>query len=254
MSATTSAAPPEPKTSRAERLAIQQRLGGIAPPLFTAVFALLMGGVVIAATGRNPIQAFKGIAEGAGLTWFFHLPWNTSTDSLVTYNLTQTLLQTSSLVLAGLAVAFAFRCGLFNIGAQGQYMMGLIVANWVGISLVGTSSLLHILIAIGAATLAGAVWAGIAGLLKATVGAHEVISTIMLNWVAYWFGSYVFGQGGPLQNPATPTNPVSADVAPSARLPVFWGDPILQGLHIGVFVALAALVVYWIILKRTTLG
>jgi ABC-type uncharacterized transport system permease subunit len=254
MSATTSAAPPEPKTSIAERLAIQQRLGGIAPPLFTAVFALLMGGVVIAATGRDPIQAFKGIAEGAGLTWFFHLPWNTSTDSLVTYNLTQTLLQTSSLVLAGLAVAFAFRCGLFNIGAQGQYMMGLIVANWVGISLVGTSSLLHILIAIGAATLAGAVWAGIAGLLKATVGAHEVISTIMLNWVAYWFGSYVFGQGGPLQNPATPTNPVSADVAPSARLPVFWGDPILQGLHIGVFVALAALVVYWIILKRTTLG
>jgi simple sugar transport system permease protein len=245
---------PEPKEDFAERLAIQQRLGGIAPPLLTALFALLMGGLVVAATGRNPVTAYSGIAEGAGLTWFFHIPWNTSTDSLVTYNLTQTLLQTSSLMLAGLAVAFAFRCGLFNIGAQGQYMMGLIVANWVGISLVGLSSPLHILLAVGAATLAGAIWAGIAGLLKATVGAHEVITTIMLNWVAYWFGSYVFGQGGPLQNPATPTNPISADVAPSARLPVWWGDPVLQGLHIGFFVALAALVVYWLLLNRTTLG
>jgi simple sugar transport system permease protein len=247
-------ASPEPQASLAERLALAQKLGGIVPPFLTAILALLMGGVVVAATGRDPIEAYKGIAEGAGLTWFFHIPWDTSTDSLVTYNLTQTLLQTGPLVLAGLAVAFAFRCGLFNIGAQGQYMMGLIVANWVGVSLADTSSLLHILLAVVAATLAGAVWAGIAGFLKATVGAHEVISTIMLNWVAYWFGSYVFGQGGPLQNSATPTNPISADVAPSARLPVWWGDPILQGLHIGFFVALAALVVYWIILKRTTLG
>ncbi len=254
MSETTPAAPPEPRPGLAERLAVQQRLGGIVPPLLTAVFALLMGGVVVAATGRNPIVAYKGIAQGAGLTWFFHVPWNTDTNSLVTYNLTQTLLQTSSLILAGLAVAFAFRCGLFNIGAQGQYMVGLIVANWVGISLVDASKPLHVLLAVGAATLAGAVWAGIAGILRATVGAHEVISTIMLNWVAYWFGSYVFGQGGPLQNPATPTNPISADVAPSARLPVWWGDPVLQGLHIGFFVALAALVVYWVILHRTTLG
>jgi ABC-type uncharacterized transport system permease subunit len=240
--------------SLAERLAIQQKLGGVAPALLTAVFALLMGGVVVAATGRNPIDAYTGIAQGAGLTWFFHLPWDTSTDSLVTYNLTQTLLQTSSLILTGLAVGFAFRCGLFNIGAQGQYMVGLIVANWVGISLVGTSSPVHILIAVGAATLAGAVWAGIAGILRATVGAHEVISTIMLNWVAYWFGSYVFGQGGPLQNPETPSNPISADVVEGARLPVWWGDPVLQGLHIGFFVALVALVVYWIVLNRTTLG
>ena len=245
---------PEPRPSLAERLAIQQKLGGIAPALITALVALLMGGVVVAGTGHNPIRAYEGIARGAGLTWFFQFPWNTDTNQLVTYNLTQTLLQATPLLLTGLAVAFAFRCGLFNIGAQGQYMMGLIVANWVGVSLVGSPSPLHILLAVGAATLAGAVWAGVAGFLKATVGAHEVISTIMLNWVAYWFGSYVFGQGGPLQNPATPTNPISADVAPSARLSVWWGDPVLQGLHIGFFVALAALVVYWLILNRTTLG
>ena len=254
MSATAPAAEPEPRPGLAERLAIQQRLGGAAPAFATAIFALLMGGAVVAATGNNPIDVYRGIAEGAGLTWFFHLPWTTSTDDLVTYNLTQTLLQTTSLILTGIAVAFAFRCGLFNIGAQGQYMIGLIVANWIGISLVGTSGPVHILIAVAAGTLAGAIWAGIAGILRATVGAHEVISTIMLNWVAYWFGSYVFGQGGPLQNPATPTNPISADVVDKAKLPVWWGNPVLQGLHIGFFVAIAALVVYWIILNRTTLG
>ena len=247
------AAEPEPQGLLA-RLDVEQRLGGLMPPLLTAVLAFLMGGAVVAATGHDPIGAYRGIFRGAGFDWFFHIPWDTSTDSLSTYNLTQTLLQSSSLILVGLAVAFAFRCGLFNIGGQGQYLVGLIVANWVGVSLVDVSKPLHILLAVGAATLAGAVWAGIAGFLKATMGAHEVISTIMLNWVAYWVGSYVFGYGGPLQNPATPTNPVSADVAPSARLPVFWGDPVLQGLHVGVFIALAALVVYWLILKRTTLG
>ena len=93
--------------------------------------------------------------------------------------------------------------------------MGLVVANWVGISLAGSPRLLHVLIGIVAATVAGAVWAGIAGFLKATVGAHEVISTIMLNWVAYWFGSYLFGQGGPLQGPVASV-PISEDVAASA--------------------------------------
>jgi simple sugar transport system permease protein len=244
---------PEARPSLAARLAVQQKLGGIAAPIITAVFAFLMGGVVVAATGHDPIEAYRGIVRGAGLDWILHVPWDFNTDHLSTYNFTQTLLQTSSLILAGLAVAFAFRCGLFNIGGNGQYIMGLIVANWVGISLAGSPRPLHILIGIVAAMVAGAVWAGIAGFLKATVGAHEVISTIMLNWVAYWFGSYLFGQGGPLQGPV-PSVPISADVAESAKLPTFWGDPVLQGLHIGFFISIAALVVFWFILNRTTLG
>src|SRR5205085_146639 len=82
-----------------------------------------------------------------------------------------TLLQTTTLILTGLAVAFAFRCGMFNIGGQGQYFVGLYVANWVGAAFAGMNALPHILLAVGAATLAGAVWAGIAGFLKAAVGA-----------------------------------------------------------------------------------
>lgn len=246
--------PEPPGAALAVRLASLYRAGGIVTPLVTMIFAFFMGGVVVAATGHNPFLTYWGILRGAGLDWFFHIPWNTNTDLLSTYNLTQTLLQTTTLIFAGLAVAFAFRCGLFNIGGNGQYMVGLIVANWVGISLAGSPRPLHVLLGILAATLAGAIWAGIAGFLKATVGAHEVISTIMLNWVAYWFGSYVFSQGGPLQNPATPANPISANVADSAKLPVVWGDPVLQGLHIGFFVAIGALVVFWLILSRTTLG
>jgi simple sugar transport system permease protein len=113
---------------------------------------------------------------------------------------------------------------------------------------------LHQVLAIALATLAGALFAGIAGLLRATVGAHEVISTIMLNWIAYWVGHWLFGLGGPLQSDTQTSVPISNDVVDKAHLHVFWGDPILQGLHIGFFVALAALVVYWIVLNRTTLG
>ena len=247
--------PDVPPTTPAARLALFQRAGGIATPVATAVLAFLIGGLVVLATGHDPLAAYWDIVKGAGLNWFAH-PWDLNTANTAPYNLTQTLLQTTTLILTGLSVAFAFRCGLFNIGGQGQYLVGLICANWVGVSMVNLARPAHVLIAIAVAVAAGAIWAGIAGFLKATVGAHEVITTIMLNWVAYWMGTYVFQQGGPLQGPQNkPLDiPISGDVAKSARLPVFWGDPQLQGLHIGFFVAIAMLVVFWIVLNRTTLG
>jgi ABC-type uncharacterized transport system permease subunit len=236
----------------AARIALKQRAGGVAVPAFTALLAFLIGGMVVAATGHNPLLAYRDIFNGAGLNWFFH----PTTDLVNTsaYNLTQTLLQTTTLILTGLAVAFAFRCGMFNIGGQGQYFIGLYVANWVGYQFASMSPLPHIVLAVGAATLAGAAWAGIAGFLKAAVGAHEVITTIMLNWIAIWMGEWLFGDGGPLQNAANKTVPISNDVAAGARLPVFWGQQELQGLHIGFFIALIALVVFWLVLNRTTLG
>jgi general nucleoside transport system permease protein len=233
-------------------LALKQRAGGIAVPAATVVFAFLMGGIVVLATGHNPLIAYRDIFDGAGLNWIFHP--TTNLGSTAAYNLSQTLLQTTTLILTGLAVAFAFRCGMFNIGGQGQYFIGLYVANWIGVDFSGMSPLPHILLAVGAATLAGAFWAGIAGFLKATVGAHEVISTIMLNWIAIWVGTWLFGDGGPLQNSANTSLPISNDVADSAKLPVFWGQQQLQGLDIGFFVALAALVVFWAVINRTTAG
>jgi len=250
--------PPESPEQAAEtgtlaaRIWLRQRSGGVLVPVFTVVIAFLIGGAVVAASGHNPFTAYHDILDGAGLNWFAHP--TTDTVNTAAYNLTQTLLATTTLILTGLAVAFAFRCGMFNIGGQGQYFVGLFVANWIGTSWVSMAAGPHVVLGIAAAALAGAVWAGIAGFLKATVGAHEVISTIMLNWIAYWAGSYFIGDGGPLQNSANASLPVSNDVVPGAQLPVFWGDQVLQGVHIGFFIALAALVVFWLVLNRTTLG
>ena len=251
--------PPEPEdgepTTAAGRMAVAQRAGGVIVPVITALVAFLIGGLIVLGTGHDPIQAYWDIIKGAGLNWFAH-PTNTDVATTSAYNFSQTLLQTTSLVLVGLAVAFAFRCGLFNIGGNGQYLMGLFVANWVGVSWVHLNRPSHVLVAVAGAAAAGAAWAGIAGFLKAAVGAHEVISTIMLNWIAYWIGSYLFQQGGPLQGPENkPLDvPISGKVVEGARIPVFWGNPELQGLHVGFFVAIGALVVFWLILNRTTLG
>ncbi|MDQ3378997.1 MAG: ABC transporter permease [Actinomycetota bacterium] len=254
--------------SAAYRLDRWQRAGGLVAPVLTAILAFLAGGFVVLATGHSPIEVYKGIWNGTGLEWFYQvgshevgLPWSDAkvwfpwdSGSRAAENLQQTLILTASLILTGLAVAFAFRCGLFNIGGQGQYFAGAYVAIWIGSSFAGTNSLLHILFAVVAAGLAGAAFAGIAGILKATVGAHEVITTIMLNFVALYAGLYLFGQGGPLQNRDQVFSPTSNEVLDEVRLPVFWGDPFLQGLHVGLFLSLVALVAFWVIINRTTLG
>jgi simple sugar transport system permease protein len=236
----------------AARLSLSQRAGGVAVPVATVLLAFVIGGLVVLATGHNPLLAYHDIFNGAGLNWIFHP--STSTQTIAGYNLSQTLLQSATLILTGLAVAFAFRCGMFNIGGQGQYFVGLIVANWLGVSFAGMSPLPHILIAIIGATLAGAAWAGIAGVLKATTGAHEVISTIMLNYIALYMATWLFGDSGPLQNSTQPTVPVSNPIAGSAQLPVIWGTIGFQGLDIGFLIAIAALIVFWALINRTTLG
>jgi len=262
--------------SVAERLALYQRAGGIITPILTTVFAFFMGGIVVAATGHNPFKTYWAIFKGTGLNWFFHVgnhhidipftnvhvwfPLNTAADiassgySVPANSLAQTLLYSTTLILTGLSVAFAFRCGLFNIGGQGQYIAGAITGVYIGTRFLGVPGPLHILLAIVLAALAGAFWGAIAGFLKATVGAHEVITTIMLNWIVIWVGQYLFGIGGPLQNHIDKTNPKSDTVAANTHLSVWWGNPFLQGLHIGLFIAIGALIVFYLVLNRTTLG
>ncbi len=252
--------PPEQgePTTAAGRLQLKQRAGGIIPPILTAVLAFFMGGLVILASGANPFDAYAGILEGAGINWFWDHFGNTDVLDLSTFNLTQTLLRTTTFALTGLAVAFAFRCGLFNIGGQGQYTMGVVVGVWVG-AYWGDAlpSGIHVVVGIVLAGLAGALWAGIAGILKATVGAHEVITTIMLNWIAFWFASYCFGQGGPLQNTRVGSEsvPISDSVYDNGVfIPILWGDEGLQALHYGIFLAVAALIAFYLVINRTTLG
>jgi simple sugar transport system permease protein len=226
-------------------------LRGSLVSLLTTLIAFLVGGLVMALTGSDPLATYEAIWIGTGLQYPFV---SGDAQTLAAVNLQQTLLITTPLILTGLAVAFAFRAGLFNIGGNGQYIVGAILAVWVGSSFESMPKGLHILLAILAACAGGAVWAGIAGLLKAKTGAHEVITTIMLNWIAVWVGFWLFSLGGPLQTERDESLPISEDVVEGAKLPVFWGDPILQGLHVGLFIALAAVVVFWFLLNRTTIG
>jgi general nucleoside transport system permease protein len=254
-------------TTVTARLALYQRAGGALTPVVTTVVAFLLAGlVVLVTTGKNPLPVYRGIFDGTGLPWLVH--WlvdvraiggtqelyaaEADAVAVSAISLQQTLILTSALVLTALAVAFAFRSGLFNIGGQGQYLVGLVVALAVGSELTGIPRGIHIPLALFCAALAGVVWAGIAGLLRATVGAHEVITTIMLNWIAYWIGSYLFSIGGPLQSDTQTSVPISNDVQESAKLHVLWGG--VQGLHLGFLIALAALLAFWLIMARTTLG
>ena len=254
-----------------------QKAGGFVASILTVILAFVISGFVVFLTTRDlgdTLETYRAIFRGSGLSWFFQVggndiglpfsdarvwfPWNTDdVSSLAAANLQQTLILWVPLVLTGLAVAFAFRCGLFNIGGQGQYLAGSTAAILIATELPGAVDLprvLLIVVTVLGAMLAGAAIAGIAGVLKGTVGAHEVITTIMLNWIVIWVASYLFGIGGPFQTSASDAVPSSEDVPEAAKLFVFWGDPLLQGLHIGLFAALASLVVYSLTLNRTTLG
>jgi general nucleoside transport system permease protein len=270
---------PEEETALG-RYRILQKAGGLVAPILTVLLAFLISGVVVLLTTGNltkTAKTYRGIFDGTGLNWFFHVgsysisvpfttarvwfPWNTNdVASPAAANLEQTLLTWTGLVLVGLAVGFAFRCGLFNIGGQGQYLAGSIGAVLVATELPHVVDLpgpLLIVVSILGGTLAGAALAGIAGFLKGTVGAHEVITTIMLNWIVIWVGSYLFATGGPLETTAPGAAgvvPESADIPGKAQLHVFWGDPLFQGLSVGFFIAIGALVVYSLTLNRTTVG
>ena len=246
-------APDEPPAGSVSGLqAFYDRAGGVLVPIAAAFLAFLIGGLVVAITEKSltaPFEAYKAIFEGTGLMWFIPGVGDTAAEAR---DLQQTLLITTPLILTGLAVAFAFRCGMFNIGGQGQFWAGMLTAIWFGTHFDGAPPIVHVTLTIVAGILAGAVWGGIAGLLKATTGAHEVISTIMLNWIILWSGKWLLeAPDGYLQG-ADPTLPRSDDVLDSAKLPAIWGA--LQPLHAGIFIALFALLVYHLLLNRTTLG
>jgi simple sugar transport system permease protein len=236
---------------RAGRLSRAGR--GAAIPLITVLLAFIVGGLVVLLTGHDPFATYGAIFNGTGLNWLF--PWVTGTErTFAAFDLQQTLVATAPLILTGLSVAFAFRAGLFNIGAQGQYTVGAVMAVWLGSLFPSMSPVLHIVLAVVVAGLLGGVWAAVAGWLRAVVGTHEVISTIMLNWIAVWVAVYLFQAGGPLQSKGQAGNPVSNTIAAGAHLPVIWGNPLLQGLDVGIFISLAAAVAFWAIMNRSTLG
>ncbi len=162
---------------------------------------------------------------------------------------TESLYTATSLIFAGLAVALPFRAGLFNIGAQGQLIAGAIVAGYIGFTW-DLPFPIHMIVAIVGGMVAGSLWGGIAGFLKARTGAHEVIVTIMLNWIAIYLLQYLLTLDA-FQRPGR-DDPLSPPVAASARLPKILGED--YRLNLGFLLALLAALFIWWLLERSTIG
>lgn len=205
---------------------------GISVPLVAVLLGLLIGAILLIVSGANPIDAYSALLKGA-----FGSP----------VAIQRTLEKATPLVFSGLAVAFAFKGGLFNIGAQGQLLIGAAVAAYVGFAIEGLPAIIHAPLALLIGGMAGAAYGFIPGALKAYTGAHEVIVTIMLNYVAINITDYL--ADGPWKD-ASPTNIVARTpkIFPSAEL------PILGNIPSGFILALIAAVIVWWILYRTTLG
>nr|WP_235833207.1 ABC transporter permease [Glaciibacter flavus] len=232
-----------------------------------AVFlALVVGAIMIAFTDEN-------VQKAAG--YFFARPgdtvtavWNSVSGAYSAlfqgsiYNfrrpgfangirpLLDTLTFATPLIAAGLGVGLAFRVGMFNIGGRGQMLIAASAAGWVGFGW-DLPWGLHMLVAVLAGMLGGALWAGIAGLLKARTGAHEVIVTIMLNYVAYYLVSFMLRTPGLLQAPGS-NNPKTPAMKPTAVFPLLLGPQ--YSLHFGFILAIAATILVWWILSRSNLG
>jgi len=210
------------------------RIWAFLVPFFSVVIALLIAAVVIVLIGQNPVIAYKAMIEGA----FGNLQ-----------ALADTIIKTTPLILTGLAVGFGFRAGIFNIGAEGQMIMGAILATVVGMNMRGVPPSLAIPLTMIAGMLGGAVWASIAGYLKAKTGAHEVVTTIMLNWIATYISSYLIT--GPLAvGSGTPKSP---EIAPSAKLPPIVTVGALE-MTSGIVISIITAVVIYIVLEKTRTG
>ncbi|MBC7142951.1 MAG: ABC transporter permease [Rhodobacteraceae bacterium] len=210
-------------------------------PLFAVVMALILGALTMLATDVSLAtigRSYLALLEG-------------SLGSLRA--LSETLTAATPLILSGLGLALGFRAGMFNIGAEGQILMGGMAAVIVGFSFPGLPWAVHLPLAMLGGVVVGAIYAGIAGVLRATTGAHEVISTIMLNLISFRLVDYLLRQ--PWIQKAGRADPISESVLPSAELPrlLAWIDPNLR-VHAGIFVALAAVLLVWWVLFRTRLG
>jgi simple sugar transport system permease protein len=173
---------------------------------------------------------------------------NTKPLLLAIYPITESLATVTPYILAGLAVAVGFKCGLFNIGAEGQFGVGALASAFVGYSLKGMPWFFHLPLALLAGAAAGAFWGAIPGLLKGLTGAHEVVITIMMNYVSFRLSDWLLN--GPMKAPGY--RPLTPVIENSAMLPRFFPDPLRFNWGFILALAMAAFV-YWFLFK-TTLG
>lgn len=239
--------------------------GNVVLTLLAVLLSIIVGGVLIAATDPA-VQAAAGyffgrpgdmlvaIWESVGGAYgalFQGSIYNVGADSFLDgiRPITQTLLFATPLIASGLGVAIAFRAGLFNIGGRGQILIGAAFAGYASFQW-QLPVVIHVIVAVLMGVLGGALWGGIAGFLKAQTGAHEVIVTIMLNYVGYYLLSFLLTT--PLLQAPGSNNPKSPPAAETAQLPPLFGDAFR--LHWGFILMIGATMLAWWLLERSTLG
>lgn len=241
-------------------------LGNGVVAVIAVLIALAVGSILIASTNAEvgaaasyffarPTDTFSAIGKavgGAYASLFQGAIYNfrVSDPARAIRPLTETLTFATPLIAAGLGVGLAFRAGMFNIGGRGQILIGASLASWVGFGF-ALPPVVHLVLAVLAGIVGAALWGAVAGVLKARTGAHEVIVTIMLNYVAFYLVSWLLATPGLLQQPGG-SNPISPATAPNAILPpLFGGD---YRLHGGFILAIAATIFAWWLLERSALG
>ncbi len=205
----------------------------IITPVFAVAFALIVGALIILFMDINPLSAYSYMLKGA----FGSLN-----------SIGETIVKATPLIFTGLSFAVAHQCGLVNIGAEGQLYIGALFSTMVGLAFPGLPMFIHMPLAVLAGVAGGALWALVAAVLKVKCGSSEIIVTIMLNYVAIYFVSYMVG--GPLIDPAG-NNPQSPMVNASAAL-----VRVVPGtrIHLGIIIALLCVVLYFWIIWKTTFG
>ena len=243
---------------------VQKMFGNTLLPFLAFIFAFFIGGIIIvlsdavvmaqisspgrfltsaaAKIGNSYLAIFQGSVFDINLS-------RTSGVLNGFYPLSETIVTSTPLILGGLSVALAFRSGLFNIGAQGQFIFGAIGASYVGFNY-NFSPVLHVTIAILVGVLFGGLFGGLVGLLKAKTGAHEVIVTIMLNYIAALFILWLLKTTAFLRPGRQ--DPLAPEVNTSAQLPKLFGEDLR--IHAGIFIALLAAAFVWWLLNKSTLG
>jgi simple sugar transport system permease protein len=232
--------------------AARRALGSLALPIGSVILAFIVGGLIVKVTKGDPIAAYRALICG-GFGLFCHRDENSALQ------ISNTIIFTTPLILTGVSVALAFRGGLFNIGAEGQFLVGAMACTVLGIAFAHWPGFILVPLVLLGGTLAGAVWGGIVGVLKAVTGAHEVVTTIMLNYIAQWLLRFLI-VGGPMQAPNgfSASSPIGKGAQLPTLLPsdrVIFGLPGgVYGAHTGIFIALGGAVLFAFLLWRTALG
>ncbi|WP_047984823.1 ABC transporter permease [Ornithinibacillus californiensis] len=210
------------------------RLFGILVPIISVLLGLIAGAIIMMISGHNPIEGYVALWNGA----FYDA-----------FTIGETVRRITPLILTGLAIAFAFRTGLFNIGAEGQVIVGWLAAVWVGIA-IDAPMIIHLPLAILAGALAGGLWGFIPGLLKAKIGVHEVIVTIMMNYIAMYVSNQI------VRSVLTDHSTSTEHIASTASLGSEWLQALTfySRMHYGILIALFVAVLMWFIIDRTTIG